>query len=130
MNDELVTRYKESVTALTEVDLTSPTAAVSSLTRRWPASPPTASRRAWPDQPACRHTAGMAGSTPRGSRSPEPTTTRRTRRCGSSAATARGTPVTDPNYTHMAFLLDASGSMASIKSDVEGGFNAFIAEQR
>ena len=38
--------------------------------------------------------------------------------------------MTDPNYTHMAFLLDASGSMASIKSDVEGGFDAFIADQR
>lgn len=38
--------------------------------------------------------------------------------------------MTDPNYTHMAFLLDASGSMAAIKSDVEGGFDAFIAEQR
>lgn len=38
--------------------------------------------------------------------------------------------MTDSNYTHMAFLLDASGSMASIKSDVEGGFNAFIADQR
>lgn len=38
--------------------------------------------------------------------------------------------MTDPNYTHMAFLLDASGSMASIKSDVEGGFDAFITEQR
>jgi len=34
MNDELVTRYEESVTALAEVDLTSATAAVSSLTRR------------------------------------------------------------------------------------------------
>lgn len=38
--------------------------------------------------------------------------------------------MTDPNYTHMAFLLDASGSMQSIKTDVEGGFDAFIAEQR
>ena len=38
--------------------------------------------------------------------------------------------MTDPNYTHMAFLLDASGSMATIKSDIEGGFDAFIAEQR
>lgn len=38
--------------------------------------------------------------------------------------------MTDPNYTHMAFLLDASGSMAAIRSDVEGGFDAFIAEQR
>ncbi|MDO5739913.1 MAG: VWA domain-containing protein [Ornithinimicrobium sp.] len=38
--------------------------------------------------------------------------------------------MTNPNYTHMAFLLDASGSMASIKSDVEGGFDSFIADQR
>src|SRR5690606_17306681 len=30
----------------------------------------------------------------------------------------------------MAFLLDASGSTATIKTDVEGGFNAFITEQR
>src|SRR5690606_28331635 len=33
MNDELASRYEESVAALAEVDLTSPTAAVSSLTR-------------------------------------------------------------------------------------------------
>jgi hypothetical protein len=33
MNDELSTRYDEAVSALAEVDLTSPTAAVSSLTR-------------------------------------------------------------------------------------------------
>lgn len=38
--------------------------------------------------------------------------------------------MTDPNYTHLAFLLDASGSMSAIKSDVEGGFDAFIADQR
>jgi hypothetical protein len=38
--------------------------------------------------------------------------------------------MTDPTYTHMSFLLDASGSMQSIKSDVEGGFDAFVAEQR
>lgn len=38
--------------------------------------------------------------------------------------------MTDQNYTHLAFLLDASGSMQLIKSDVEGGFDAFIAEQR
>lgn len=38
--------------------------------------------------------------------------------------------MTDPTYTHMAFLLDASGSMATIKSDVEGGFDTFIADQR
>lgn len=38
--------------------------------------------------------------------------------------------MTDQSYTHMSFLLDASGSMAAIKSDVEGGFDAFIADQR
>ena len=38
--------------------------------------------------------------------------------------------MTDPNYTHLPFLLDASGSMHAIKSDAEGGFDAFIAEQR
>ena len=38
--------------------------------------------------------------------------------------------MTDSNYTHLAFLLDRSGSMMSIKSDTEGGFNAYIASQR
>jgi hypothetical protein len=38
--------------------------------------------------------------------------------------------MTDSNYTHLSFLLDRSGSMQSIKSDTEGGFDAFIAEQR
>jgi hypothetical protein len=38
--------------------------------------------------------------------------------------------VTDPQRTLIAALLDRSGSMESIKSDTEGGFNAFIAEQR
>ncbi len=38
--------------------------------------------------------------------------------------------MTNPNLTHIAFLLDRSGSMQSIKDDTEGGFNAFIAEQR
>jgi hypothetical protein len=38
--------------------------------------------------------------------------------------------VTDPQRTLIAVLLDRSGSMESIKSDTEGGFNAFIAEQR
>ena len=38
--------------------------------------------------------------------------------------------MTDPNRTHLAFLLDRSGSMQSIKTDTEGGFDAFIAEQR
>ncbi|MEO6997655.1 MAG: vWA domain-containing protein [Terracoccus sp.] len=38
--------------------------------------------------------------------------------------------MTNPNLTHLYFLLDRSGSMDSIKSDTEGGFNAFMAEQR
>jgi hypothetical protein len=37
--------------------------------------------------------------------------------------------MTDPNRTHIYFLLDRSGSMESIKSDTVGGFAAFIAEQ-
>lgn len=38
--------------------------------------------------------------------------------------------MTDPQRALIAVLLDRSGSMESIKSDTEGGFNAFIAEQR
>lgn len=38
--------------------------------------------------------------------------------------------MTDPNLTHLYFLLDRSGSMDSIKTDTEGGYNAFMAEQR
>lgn len=38
--------------------------------------------------------------------------------------------MSNPNLTLIAFLLDRSGSMQSIKSDVVGGFNAFITEQR
>ena len=38
--------------------------------------------------------------------------------------------MTNPNYTHIAVLLDRSGSMQSIKSDTEGGFDAFIDGQR
>ena len=38
--------------------------------------------------------------------------------------------MTDQNYTHIAFLLDRSGSMMSIKSDTEGGFDAYISSQR
>ncbi|TMS54807.1 vWA domain-containing protein [Mycobacterium sp. DBP42] len=34
------------------------------------------------------------------------------------------------NLTHLVFLLDRSGSMQSIKSDVVGGFDAFLVEQR
>ncbi|OBB84660.1 vWA domain-containing protein [Mycolicibacterium peregrinum] len=34
------------------------------------------------------------------------------------------------NLSHLVFLLDRSGSMQSIKSDVIGGFHAFLTEQR
>jgi len=34
------------------------------------------------------------------------------------------------NYTHITFLLDASGSMGSIKSDTIGGFNSFLDDQK
>ena len=36
----------------------------------------------------------------------------------------------NPNLTLIAFLLDRSGSMQSIKSDVIGGFDAFLTDQR
>jgi hypothetical protein len=36
----------------------------------------------------------------------------------------------NPNLSHLVFLLDRSGSMQSIKSDVIGGFHAFVTEQR
>jgi hypothetical protein len=38
--------------------------------------------------------------------------------------------MTNPNLTHLYFLLDRSGSMNSIVEDTVGGFDAFIAEQR
>ena len=38
--------------------------------------------------------------------------------------------MTDQTLTHLYFLLDRSGSMQSIKSDTEGGFAAFVEEQR
>lgn len=38
--------------------------------------------------------------------------------------------MTDPAYTHVSMLLDRSGSMASIKAQVQEGFDAFIAGQR
>lgn len=37
--------------------------------------------------------------------------------------------MTNPSYTHLAVLLDRSGSMHSIKTDTEGGFAAFIEQQ-
>lgn len=38
--------------------------------------------------------------------------------------------MTRSDLTHLYFLLDRSGSMQSIKADTEGGFEAFISEQR
>jgi len=38
--------------------------------------------------------------------------------------------MTDPNLTHLYFLLDRSGSMVSLRQDTIGGFDTFIAEQR
>lgn len=38
--------------------------------------------------------------------------------------------MTRNDLTHLYFLLDRSGSMQSIKSDTEGGFAAFIEQQR
>jgi len=38
--------------------------------------------------------------------------------------------MTDQNLTHIYFLLDRSGSMASIRSETIAGFDAFITEQR
>ena len=38
--------------------------------------------------------------------------------------------MTNPNLTHLYFLLDRSGSMQSIRDDTVGGFDAFIADQR
>jgi hypothetical protein len=38
--------------------------------------------------------------------------------------------MTRSDLTHIYFLLDRSGSMQSIKSDIEGGFQAFVDEQR
>lgn len=36
----------------------------------------------------------------------------------------------DKNLTHIAFILDRSGSMASMADEAIGGFNAFIEEQK
>jgi hypothetical protein len=38
--------------------------------------------------------------------------------------------MTRADLTHIYFLLDRSGSMQSIKTDIEGGFGAFVEEQR
>lgn len=37
--------------------------------------------------------------------------------------------MTDPAYTHLALILDRSGSMASIKNDMNGAVNALMEEQ-
>jgi len=37
--------------------------------------------------------------------------------------------MTNPNLTHIEFVLDRSGSMQSIKQDIQGGFDAYIADQ-
>jgi Mg-chelatase subunit ChlD len=34
------------------------------------------------------------------------------------------------NYTHISIILDRSGSMQSIKSDIIGGFNSFLLDQK
>lgn len=45
--------------------------------------------------------------------------------------TPRDTTITsDDPGVHVTFLLDRSGSMSSIASDVRGGFDAYVAEQR
>lgn len=38
--------------------------------------------------------------------------------------------MTDPNKTLIVTILDRSGSMSSIRADMEGGFKTFIAEQK
>lgn len=38
--------------------------------------------------------------------------------------------MTDTAYTHLEFVLDRSGSMSSIRTATQDGFNAFIADQR
>jgi hypothetical protein len=38
--------------------------------------------------------------------------------------------MTNPNLTHLYFLLDRSGSMSTIVDDTVGGFDSFIGEQR
>ena len=36
----------------------------------------------------------------------------------------------NPDYTHIAVILDRTGSMESIRDDTIGGFNAFLNEQK
>lgn len=50
-----------------------------------------------------------------------------------SQPTAGTPPLKDSfknGYTHIAVLLDRSGSMESIRTDIVGGFNTFLAEQQ
>jgi hypothetical protein len=37
--------------------------------------------------------------------------------------------MTNPDYTHIALVVDRSGSMASIKTDMEGGLKTYLEEQ-
>lgn len=52
------------------------------------------------------------------------------RRAAVGPVPAPRTPTTDPGVASIWFLLDRSGSMASIADDVVGGFDTFIADQR
>lgn len=36
----------------------------------------------------------------------------------------------DSNFTHIAVVLDRSGSMACVQNDMEGGFNTYVEQQR
>ena len=38
--------------------------------------------------------------------------------------------MTNPSKTEIVFIIDRSGSMSTIKTDMEGGFRSFIADQR
>jgi uncharacterized protein YegL len=38
--------------------------------------------------------------------------------------------MTDKNKTHITFVIDRSGSMASVKDDAQGGFNELVEEQK
>jgi hypothetical protein len=38
--------------------------------------------------------------------------------------------MSNPNVTSIHVVLDRSGSMQSVRADIIGGFNAFLAEQR
>lgn len=38
--------------------------------------------------------------------------------------------MTKPNYTHIIFVLDRSGSMMSVRDDTIGGFNRFLNDQK